>query len=435
MDEREARRSDYPLTIPDALLGSDAMGQACAERDFQEIFRLVNRRTGRSYADMAAAIGKMTSSRISDVIRGVRGIRGREVIERVADGFGIPGEMLGVGPRSWQGDAPSTERAPMPSPRSLSRSASEHPDVAAVDSFRMADRRLGGGHLYASVIHYLTHQVGPRLFGVGNPENSRQTFQAAAALTEMAAWMAHDSGHDTRARQHFDHALPLAQAGLDSALSAHVMAGMSHLALQTNRSEEAMALARSGQESAKSGPVLPTLSAKLYAMEARALARLGEEAASRHAIAAAADFLTRTPDEEPSVWVSSFDAASLASEKALCLEDLGRLPAAAQEARNAVSLRAADRARSRVFGQISLATIHAKAEALEEACEVGFELLESCRTLGSMRITRQLDELARTLQPHRTDRPVADFLACLGEANRQRGYLLAGLNMPQPGGA
>lgn len=103
MDERETRRSDYPLTIPDVLLNSEAMRQACAVRNFREIFRLVNRRTGSSHADMAAAIGKMTSSRVSDVIRGVRGIRGERVVERVADGFGIPGEMLGLLRRPWEG--------------------------------------------------------------------------------------------------------------------------------------------------------------------------------------------------------------------------------------------------------------------------------------------------------------------------------------------
>ncbi|MEV0639430.1 XRE family transcriptional regulator [Streptomyces sp. NPDC050619] len=102
MDDRETWRSGYPLTIPDALLHSEAMRQACAARNFQEIFRLVNRRTGSSYAVMAAAIGKMTSSRVSDIIRGVRGIRGQEVMERVADAFGIPGEMLGLPRRPWE---------------------------------------------------------------------------------------------------------------------------------------------------------------------------------------------------------------------------------------------------------------------------------------------------------------------------------------------
>ncbi|WP_231981426.1 transcriptional regulator [Streptomyces malaysiensis] len=103
MDERETQRAGYPLTIPDTLLGSEAMQRACATRDFREIFRLVNRRTGSSHAAMAAAIGKMTSSRVSDIIRGVRGVRSQQVIERISDGFGIPGEMLGLPKRPWEG--------------------------------------------------------------------------------------------------------------------------------------------------------------------------------------------------------------------------------------------------------------------------------------------------------------------------------------------
>ncbi|MEU4897177.1 hypothetical protein AB0B12_31780 [Streptomyces sp. NPDC044780] len=103
MDERETQRAGYPLTIPDALLQSEAMQRACATRNFREIFRLVNRRTGSSHAVIASAVGKMTSARVSDIIRGVRGIRGQQVIERVADGFGIPGEMLGLPPRPWEG--------------------------------------------------------------------------------------------------------------------------------------------------------------------------------------------------------------------------------------------------------------------------------------------------------------------------------------------
>jgi tetratricopeptide (TPR) repeat protein len=111
MDEREARRRSYPLTIPDALLRSEAMQRACAARDFPEVFRLVNRRTGSSYADMAAAVGKMTSARLSDIIRGVRGIRGQGVIERVCDGFGIPGEMLGVPERAWEKGSPDSSNS------------------------------------------------------------------------------------------------------------------------------------------------------------------------------------------------------------------------------------------------------------------------------------------------------------------------------------
>lgn len=114
MDERKTHRRDFPLTIPDALLQSEVMRQACAARNFQEIFRLVNRRTGSSYAVIPAAVGKMTSSRVSDIIRGVRGIRGQGVIERISDGFGIPGEMLGLPMRPWEKSCPKEVSRPEP---------------------------------------------------------------------------------------------------------------------------------------------------------------------------------------------------------------------------------------------------------------------------------------------------------------------------------
>lgn len=114
MDERETQRAGYPLTIPDALLQSEAMQRACATYNFREIFRLVNRRTGSSHADMAAAIGKMTSSRVSDIIRGVRGVRGQQVIERIADGFGIPGEMIGLPRRPWEGSPENGDGSEIP---------------------------------------------------------------------------------------------------------------------------------------------------------------------------------------------------------------------------------------------------------------------------------------------------------------------------------
>jgi transcriptional regulator with XRE-family HTH domain len=65
------------------------------------------------------------------------------------------------------------------------------PEMAAMDAFRVADRQIGGGHLYAALVAYLNGSVAPRLLTARAP-----SFAAAASLTEMAGWMAHDSGRD-----------------------------------------------------------------------------------------------------------------------------------------------------------------------------------------------------------------------------------------------
>lgn len=60
---------------------------------------------------------------------------------------------------------------------------------------------------------YLRTELGPRLLDGMPSEEDRIIFTAAAALTEMAGWMAHDAGRDEAARRHFVRALDLVKVG------------------------------------------------------------------------------------------------------------------------------------------------------------------------------------------------------------------------------
>jgi hypothetical protein len=71
---------------------------------------------------------------------------------------------------------------------------------------------------------------------------------------------------------------------------------------------------------------------------------------------------------------------------------------------------------------------------LDAACTVASELLESCRTLGSLRITHQLDDLSQTLTAFQAERRVAELLDSLTVVNQQRSLLLAGITPPHRGG-
>lgn len=206
------------------------------------------------------------------------------------------------------------------------------------------------------------------------------------------------------------------------------MASMSHLALQTGRPNEAVSLAQAGRSSGNINLRAPALSSRLYAMEARARAKLGETDATQRALDEAHDGLATSPHNAPSRWTSSFDAAALASESALSLQDLGKLTAAVTEAERAVSLRTGDRARSRVFGQISLTLIRIQQGELDAACAVGHELLGACQALGSKRATKQLNDLARALSPYQANQRVNDLLDRLVAVSRQRAILFAGID-------
>lgn len=246
------------------------------------------------------------------------------------------------------------------------------------------------------------------------------TFIAAAALLEMAGWMAHDAGHDDTARHHFSRALDFAQVGGDCQVSAHILGSMSHLALHRRRATEAIQLAVQGRETLSGGPRRPELEARLLAMHARGLATLRRPKDCLRLLLEAEQMLHTPETEEPSPWVSRFDEASLASEAIRCLRQLGDLREARRQAERIIALRPNGRTRSRAFGQINLAAVLVSLGETEEACAVAHDALASTRHLSSYLVTHQLLDLKPLFEAHRSCDPVLEFLDCLDEDLKDR---------------
>lgn len=100
--------------LPEVLLASPEMRRACASRDVGAIFGLAREHAGMSLSKLAR-LCEMTPSRVGEYIKGRARVRQQHVVERVADGLRIPGEMLGLAPRPWQGDADAApDGEPMP---------------------------------------------------------------------------------------------------------------------------------------------------------------------------------------------------------------------------------------------------------------------------------------------------------------------------------
>lgn len=416
------RLSPDPREVVAGLLGDERLLHACAERDMGTVFRMLNAR-GISTRRIAAAVD-ITQGRLYEYMNGKSRVAKLTLFEQIADAFHIPGQLLGLARRRWEPASTTAghDRTDRPPP--------DGDDLVAMDHFRSADRQTGGGRLYGAVIRHLSDQVAPRLVDIGS---SPQVFAAAAALTEMAGWMAHDSGHDDRAARHFARALPLARTAGDLPLAAHIAASSSHLALETGDTAGAVGWARAGLDLAAQGPRIPALTARLHTMRARALAAASQHASARHALEAAHRDMEATPAADHP-WLSPFDAAALASESALALRDLEQYDEALAHAEQGVALREAGRARSLALGRISLVDIHVRRGDLDAAVCVGHDLLSTSPTLGSIRVVRQLDELRRLLEPHRGHRPVREYLARFDDARRARMLLLADLIPPSPGG-
>jgi transcriptional regulator with XRE-family HTH domain len=304
-------------------------------------------------------------------------------------------------------------------------------DVAALRAFRAADPQLGGGHLYAAVVHYLELKVAPRLFGRVRGDRGPDIFCVAAALTDIAGWMAHDAGRDTIAEQHFAQALTLAQAGGDPELEADILASRSHLAHQLGKVAEALAFATAGQAALRRGRRNPGLEARLHAMGARCHAAQRDGSECLRLLGRAERALAAGP-ASASEWTHPFDEASLAGEASQSLRQLGRFGAARVHAERVIALRVGDRVRSRAFGQMTLAGVFAEQRRLDDACAVGHQVLRSTAALGSLRVVQQLQALRQLLRPYRSAKAVGDFLACSADDLRGRMALYHWLDEGSP---
>ncbi|MFH8749846.1 helix-turn-helix domain-containing protein [Streptomyces rimosus] len=400
------------------LVDDPRFRDACARRDMGRLFKMLNHR-GLSTRQLAAAV-QITQGRLCDYINGKSRVEKLTIFEQIADALHIPGHLLGLARRPWETPGVELPQA-APSPGGS--------DLEAMDVFRSADRQTGGVHLYAAVVNHLRERVSRRLLDV---HVDPSVFAAAAAMSEMAGWMAHDSGQDTMAEAHFAKAMLLAHASGDALLTANIAASNSHLALQAGRPGSAIQWARSGLQHLERCPRLPSLVARLHAMTARAFAATGQRKPALCALRMAQDSL-HAPVTATHPWASPFDAAALASESALILKDLGLYAEALRHAEAAVRLREESRTRSKALSRIIVVSLHARRDDLDAVVHCGHELLATSPTLNSVRFVNQLADLREELGACCAYPPVRDSLTRMDEAARARRLLLADIISPRRG--
>lgn len=235
--------------------------------------------------------------------------------------------------------------------------------------------------------------------------------------------MAHDCGRDRRAHNHFRRALELSEIGQDRQLSVHILASLSHLAHHNSQPHDAIRLARAGEKALADEPRSPELEARVLAMQAKGFASLQKQHETLVLLERAGKALEGSYSAEPSPWVSHFDEASLASEAAQCMRQLGKPIHSQHHAERIIELRPIE-TRSHALGQILLVVSLIYQGEPEQACAIGREIIASTQSLGSYLVTQQLRDLQRLLEPYSSTTVVRDFLEFLDEALHQRVWLL-----------
>ncbi|GAA2789211.1 transcriptional regulator [Kitasatospora sp. CM 4170] len=288
-------------------------------------------------------------------------------------------------------------------------------DVAAIRATTAMlvdlDHRFGSGHVRPVVVHYLNSVVSGLLGGAYREETGRQLFAAVARLTELAGYMAVDTGQPGLAQRYYIQALRLAQAADDRGYGGYVLAAsMSHLAATLGNPREIAQLARAAQEGARS-VATPTAMAMFYAAEARGHALLGDARSCEAVAAKALEAMERRRPEDDPNWIVHFDDAYLADELAHCHRDLEQAGPAEHYARRALDLHPPTRVRRRAVDLVLLATAQLQQRDLERACETGAQAVRLLSGLRSNRGVEYLDEFRRRLEPYREQRVVREFQA------------------------
>ncbi len=439
------------------------MRQACAARNYREVFRLVNRRTGASYADMAAAVGKMTSSRVGDIIRGVRGVRGQGVIERICDGFGIPGEMLGVPERSWERGAPiegsGTKLAPYagedqepilvalwiegrrqvvsisrrgllagatsaamgsaaPAPR-MPKLAGKRID-AAVDHLRdmwhvlvKADNLFGPRHALASVQQQLA--IVERLLETSRGDQRTEVLRLAAQYAESASWLHEDSADMPNAARCASQSMEWAVEAGDQAMVTWALFRRSQQATTLGNAAQTIGLAQAAQRN--EAVLTAPMRAAAMQQEAHGYALDGEETACHRRLDEAHEFAA-SPDATGDARSGHGDfctASYIEIRRGNCWLSLGRPDRAVPVFQRALAALPDVYQRDRGFSQARLAMAHIGNREYEEAASQAASALEMARSSGSTRTLHEAVSAVNALGAAHSSPAVSELFDAIAE--------------------
>jgi tetratricopeptide (TPR) repeat protein len=421
MTERATRRMHYPLTIPDELLNSPAMQQACANRDIQEIFRLVNRRTGASQADIAAAIGKMTSARIGDVIRGDRKIRGPQVIERIADGLGIPGHLLGLQERPWETHAPALLAPPVPAVETwelldtLTRSEVSTEALVALEAAVFTNATLYPSSPPGQLLPQMVQQLSKIQLLLDRPQSlrtRRKVVQLLGTLAGLAGNAFIDVNDLSQSAALFHVGQIAAQEAEDAALMAWLLTMQSIGPYFSKRPEEAVALLTRAQALSAAAPARRR--AWINANLARAHAAVGNRAQTLEALNRSAVDLTRAEDAGG---IDFFNAARFDGIAGSSMLLIGDFNEADRQLSTAVHKRDTGDAKGRALLTFDLAQCRIGQNEVEEACRLAQTALDMAHDSMVQPIINRANGLRSQLAPWQTSTAVAALTERVAETS------------------
>ncbi|MEW2082900.1 helix-turn-helix domain-containing protein [Streptomyces sp. NPDC005283] len=417
--------------LPLELLASPEWQQACRQRDFTRIFRLVKAKAG-IYPSRVAALCGMTPSRVGEIMAGRRSLAHIDVIERVADGLRIPGALLGLAHRPWEIPTPARVREQIPAAEPTQEPETEPAAKEALDDLMtLADGQVtrstltalqssvedywrrddqhGGASLRPAVVGHLRYVT--QLMRTSDAALRRDLQSLAAELARLAGWAYFDARQYSTARTYFTQALQLSHGQGDGLFMANVLSSMSLQATYDGNATDAVALACKAQDTARSAGDQPLVMSMLHMREAFAHATLRDASSCHQAIERSRDAYedSRGREEEAPSWVRYFDETKLIVDTGIALARLGEAGRAEPLIAEGLRRERSGQQRGRAFHAFWLASTQLQQGRLEDACHSAGLALDLSAALDSPRVAGHVHELHRRLTPYARETPVIAF--------------------------
>lgn len=354
----------------------------------------------------------------SGVLHLVRELAAQDLAGEVVQQTAVPIAALVAPMASWLVSPPVDSYAHV--------SASLRVGMRDVDAIRTAlrmfeslDHLHGGGHARLPAVQYLKTTVSSMLEGSYPAKVGQDLFAVAAQFTYKTGAMAYDVGMHGLARRYFVRALNLANHSGDRALGGKALALMSHQANFLGEYREAVELARGAKVGAQ-GQATPAVHAMYSAMEARALASLGDKRACVQALNEAEQSYARAGTSSEPDWIAYFNQSEMYDEFAHCFAALRETATAARFGELALSHSQDPYRRSRTFRRLTLARTHLvdprpRNRDVERACDVAASGLDDMTEVESARVRAYVRAFNRLLDPYEQVGTVVDLRERLAE--------------------
>jgi tetratricopeptide (TPR) repeat protein len=266
-------------------------------------------------------------------------------------------------------------------------------------ALRQMDYALGGGSVRALVDSELRVVTDLLANGSYTEEIGQRMFAVAAELGRIAGWANFDAGYHTAAERYWVAALRAAHTADDRPVGANILKCMSLQRVEADRTDEALALARTAREGARRAPA--RVRAMLTVRQARTHAVRGEASDCERLLIEAEQAMGQADDEPAPPWSRYFDEAEYYAQVAACYQLLDRHDLTDEWLVRSLALQPAERSRDRATYLMWRADAQLNLGHVEHACGLVTQALPDIAAARSSRNQRRLAGLYGRLRPYR----------------------------------